>query len=115
MQCTSSACFAIIFSAIKKVSLWKATEINYILHKGDMLFKSPDINQPLAVDELIHVVNIEGYNIHTDFLLHSDILGFNDNIFEHIRNLDSSQTGNDAVFTCGGLSVSLIWGRNWVF
>ena len=66
IQCTSDAYFAIIFTAIKKVSLWKATEINYVLDKGDMLFKSLGINQPLAVDELPHVANIEGY-IHTDF------------------------------------------------
>ena len=68
IQCISNACFAIIFSAIKKVALWKATEINYILDKGDMLFKSLGINQPLAVDELPHVNNIEGYNIHTDII-----------------------------------------------
>ena len=45
-----------------------------------MLFKSLDINQPVAIDELSHVVNIEVYNIQTDFLQHSDIFGYNDNI-----------------------------------
>ena len=116
IQCSSNAYFAIIFSAIKKVSLWKATETNYVLNKGDMLFKKLAINQPLAVDELPHVVNIERYNIHIDFFLqHSDIFGYYDNLFEHIRNLDSSQTGNGVIFTCGRLSVSLIWGRNGVF
>lgn len=38
MQCTSNG--YIIFSAIKKVSLWKAIETNYILDKGNALFKS---------------------------------------------------------------------------
>ena len=32
-----------------------------------MLFKLLGISQPLAVDKLLHVFNIEGYNIHTDF------------------------------------------------
>ena len=74
-----------------------------------MLFKKLATNQPLAVDELPHVVNIERYNIHIDFFLqHSDIFGYNDNLFEHIMNLDSSQTGNGVIFTCGRLSVSLI-------
>ena len=36
IKCTSNAYFAIIFSALKKVSLWKATEINYVLDKGDI-------------------------------------------------------------------------------
>ena len=35
--------------------------------------------------------------------------------YKHIRNLDSSQTENGAIFTCGGLSVLLIWVRNRVF
>ena len=59
MQCTNNTYFAI---------LWKAIKINFILDKGDTLLKSLGINQPLAVDELLHVVNIEGYNIQTDFL-----------------------------------------------
>ena len=40
-----------------------------------MLFKLLGISQPLAVDKLLHVFNIEGYNIHTD----SDIIGYNHN------------------------------------
>ena len=67
IKCTSNAYFAIIFSAIKKVSLWKSIDVHYIIDKGDMFFKSLDINQPLAVDELPYVVDIEGYNTHTYF------------------------------------------------
>ena len=40
------------------------------------------------------------------------IFGYNDNLFEHIRNLDSSQAGNRAIFTCRGLKI---WGKNGVF
>ena len=97
IQCTSNAYFAIIFSAIK---IWKATEINYVLNKADMPFKSLRINKILFIDELPHVANIEGYTIHTDFILqHSDVFEYNDNLFEHIRNLDSSHTGNGVIFT----------------
>ena len=44
-----------------------STEINYMLDKGEMLFKSMGIDQTLAFDELPLVVNIEGYNIHAGF------------------------------------------------
>ena len=47
-----------------------------------------DINQPLAVDELtseVDFVNIEGYIIHTDIFTTSDIFGYNNDLFEHIR------------------------------
>ena len=67
-----------------------------------MLFK------PLGINQSLHVVNIEGYDIDTDiFLQHSDIFGYNDNIFEHTSNLDSSQTGNGSIFTSGGLSGAI--------
>ena len=79
-----------------------------------MLFKSLGINQPLAIDELPHVVNI-GIIFTLIFLQHSDIFRYNDNLFEYIRNFDSSQTGNGAIFTYGGLNVSLILGRIGVF
>ena len=68
IQCTSNGYFAIIFSVIKKVLLWKAIKINYVLDKANTLFISQGIHQPLAVNELPHVLNIEGYNIRTDFL-----------------------------------------------
>ena len=54
IQYTSNAYFEIIFSAIKKVSLWKGIQVNYILDKREMLFKSFGINEPLAIDELPH-------------------------------------------------------------
>ena len=44
------------------------------------------------------------------FLRHSDIIGYNDNLFEHVRNLDFSLLGNGARFTCGAWSILLIWG-----
>ena len=44
-----------------------STEINYMLDKVEMLFKSMGIDQTSAFDELPLVVNIEGYNIHTGF------------------------------------------------
>ena len=52
---------------------------------------------------------MKGYDIDTDiFLQHSDILhGYNNNIFEHTNNLDSSQTGNGSIFTSGGLSGAI--------
>ena len=43
------------------------------------------------------------------------MLGYNDNLADHIRNLDSSQVGNGPICTCGELSILLILDRNGVF
>ena len=71
-----------------------------------MLLKSLEINQPLAVNFLTPSTLMD-LNIHTShFLRHSDIFGYNGNLFEYIRKLDSSYTGYCAVATCRGLSIS---------
>ena len=38
-QCKANAYFAIIFSSIKRVSLWKFLDLDYVLEQGDKIFK----------------------------------------------------------------------------
>ena len=38
-QCTANAYFAIIFSSIKRVSLWKAFDLHYVLEQRDKIFR----------------------------------------------------------------------------
>ena len=38
-QCTVNPYFAIIFSSIKKVSLWKSLDLGYVLKQGNTIFK----------------------------------------------------------------------------
>ena len=40
MQCTSNAYFSIAYYVTKKLSFWKSCDLDYILEKGDILFKS---------------------------------------------------------------------------
>ena len=46
MQCTSIAYFSIIYSAVKRVGLWKSLDLDIILALEDELFKSVRINKP---------------------------------------------------------------------
>ena len=39
IQCTSNAFFAICFSAIKSMSIWKSWDLHYILDQGNQLIK----------------------------------------------------------------------------
>ena len=38
-QCMANAYFAIIFSSIKRVNLWKSSDLDYVLEQGDKIFK----------------------------------------------------------------------------
>ena len=63
MQSTSNAYFSIAYSVIKKPSIWKSWNLDYILEQGDILFKCPGIGQPLTVDELLFNFKIENSNL----------------------------------------------------
>ena len=63
MQSTSNAYFSIAYSVIKKPSIWKSWNLDYILEQGHILFKCPGIGQPLTVDELPFNFKIENSHL----------------------------------------------------
>ena len=91
MQCTSIAYFSIVYSAVKRMGLWKSIDLN-ILAQGDELFKSVRINKPLAVDEFPLIFPFEGHDISCQRLSHeSHIFVDIDNLFENYRHYNSDQ------------------------
>ena len=60
-----NALFSLCWSTIKRVSVWKTWDMDYILEKGDLLYKSLNVHTPLCIDELPrHVnVNIDGCSL----------------------------------------------------
>ena len=115
MQCTSTAYFSIVYSAFKRMGLWKSLDLDTILAQGDELFKSVRINKPLAVDELPLTFSFEGH-ISCQKLSHeSHLLADINNLFENYRHYNSDQRGNGAIFTCGGFSLATIWCVNSFF
>ena len=106
MQCASIAYFSIIYSAVKRVGLWKLLDLDIILVQGDKLFKSVGINDNF----------IEGHDISCQRLSHENLLFVDiDNLFESYGHYNSDQRGNGAIFTCGGFSFATIWCINSFF
>ena len=113
IQCSCNALYAICFSIVKKVSLWKSHDLDYILEKGDETFKHLGIPRPLFMSELPHNILIENMFIEIDMLdNHFGLLGKN-NIFEETAL--TRDTGNGLIFMTGGFTISLIWSKNAVF
>ena len=106
MQCSCNALYAICFSIVKKVSIWKSYDLDYILEKGDETFKHLGISRPLFMSELPRNILIENTVIEIDMLdNHFGLLG-KDNIFE--ENTLTRDTGNGLIFMTGGFTISLI-------
>ena len=116
-QCTANAHFAIIFSSIKRVNLWKSFDLHYVLKQGDKIFKKVCENKKLyeylAVDELPLNFPLEGTNVSARRLAHESLLfAEKNNLFENYRHYSESDRGNGAIFTCGGYSVAIIFAEN---
>ena len=116
MQCTSNAYFAIIFSAIKSIDIWKTFNLDYILEQGDnILFKQVGVYQPLVLDELPHDISIEGTHVSAKMLAHeSNLFVEKENFFENYRHYYSTEKGNGAIFICAGFSVAVLWSQHCI-
>ena len=113
IQCSCNALYAICFSIVKKVSIWKSYDLDYILDKGDKTFKLLGISRPLFMCELPRNIMIENTVIEVDMLGNYFGLLVKDNIFEN--NASVRETGNGLIFMTGGFTISLIWSKNSVF
>ena len=112
IQCSCNALYAICFSLMKKVSIWKSWDLDYILENGDAVFTVIGIPRALSMNELPQNIMIENHNIEIEMLSeHFGLLGQNE-LFKDHKFCD---TGNGLIFTTGGFSFSLIWSKNSVF
>ena len=112
-QCSCNALYAICFSAIKKVSIWKYWDLDYILEHSDTLFVSLGIARALSMNELPTDVEIEKHMLKIEMLDNSvGPLGQNSIFSEHVSMFD---IGNGLIFTTDGYCFSLIWSKNGVF
>ena len=113
IQCSCNALFALCFSLMKKVSIWKPWDLDYILDNGDAVFKTIGIMRALSMYELPQNIMIENNNIEIEMLSeHFGLLG-QKNIFQDHNSI--CDTGNGLIFTTSGFSFSLIWSKNCIF
>ena len=77
-QCTFNAYFAIIFSSIKRLRLWKSFDLDYAMEQGGKMFKKvredKKLYEYLAVDELPLNFPLEGSNVSARRLAHESLV-----------------------------------------
>ena len=119
-QCTAIAHFAIVFSAVKNINIWKSFDLDYILEQGDKIFKQvcrlKGNYDYLAVDEPPLSIQLEGISLSVRRLaLENHLFGDRNNLFENHIHYSETEKGNGAIFTCSGLSIAVIWAGDCVF
>ena len=110
IQCACNSLFAICWSSIKRVSIWKPWDLDYILEHGDALFKDINILRPLSVEELPKTVLINGHVLKVEML--SNVNRF---LGASILFDKDVLPGNGLIFTTNGYCFSLIWTKRNVF
>lgn len=113
IQCACNALYSICFSSIKKVSVWKSFDLDYVLEKGDELFKRLGKFRPLFMDEMPSSVLIERSNIEIEKLSRLyGLMGQTDIFVNHDTITD---IGNGLIFMANEISFSLIWAKKIIF
>ena len=59
MQCVCNALFSICWSKMKQLGCWQTADLDYILMKGDELYKSLDLLRYLSFDDLPRQLTVE--------------------------------------------------------
>ena len=116
-QYTANAYFAITFSLVKRVSVWKSFDRDYILEQGDQIFKKfcedKKRYEYLAVDELPLNFPLEDTNASARGLAHESLLVLEkNNLFKNCSHYIESDKGNREIFTCRGYSAAAILAVN---
>ena len=105
-QCIYNSFSAICFSVIKIVSLWKSNDIYFIA--GQSHLRSLAVTKPFTVHDLPSFVVIKEHVVQTQMVLLSDI-------FNHHKDLTSSEIGDGAIFYFARYSFAFIWNIKPIF
>ena len=58
-QSAAMTLFSICWTKVRRISLWKSFDLDYVLHKGDAIFKSINVNRTLNIEDLPEKVSVE--------------------------------------------------------
>ena len=83
--------------------------MDYILQKGDELYKSLNVHTPLNIDELPQHVNIEGclLTVRLQGNVSSNVI----NYFLKVPYQETLNTGNGLLFFINGYTFALVWSK----
>ena len=74
-QCSCITLTSVCWTTVRKITLWKDFDLDFILHKGDKVYKDVNINRYLNVDELPTKIVIDNSHFDIFVICAEDFLG----------------------------------------
>ena len=62
-QCVCNFIISVLWSKIRHVSLWRTSDLDYVLNNGDTLCKSLGIDRYLDIDDIPQQLHLEGFPV----------------------------------------------------
>ena len=115
-QCACNSLFSICWSTIRRTALWNKLDLDFILIKGDAIYKCLNVNGHLSFDDLPRTVDIDSdtFNIH---MLRNET-GLLNEIIRHnflYSTLNESENGDGLIFITEGYTFSILWSKRNYF
>ena len=110
IQCACNALFAICYSKIKKPGSWNTCDLDYVLIKGDQLFKSINLMRYLGVEDLPHKLNmgVEA-SVKIKYVQNIDVEIKDQCDFPRPSFDQFSNDSNGIIFYVNQMTISLVW------
>ena len=117
IQCSCISLFSVCFSVFKSVSAWNKNDLEYVLEKGDLVYKAQNSITFLSVPELPTTLVIEDFPLTLNF--GADRFGFlhrgSNCISELILNLSLPQLSHGILLFCKSYCFSIIIKNDQIF
>jgi len=117
-QCVCNSLFAIVWSAVKNVSIWNTGDVNLVLYEGTKLYGSLGYtNQYLSVDDIRNQIFLENEVIQIQNLENTThvLKDENNDSVLYTAHLSNSDQGHGMLCIISGVSFSIIWGNSSVY
>ena len=116
-QCSCMALASICMTKIRKPSIWKELDLDFILTQGDVLYKSTGIDRTLYCDELPTVFCIENNLFQIEYPYKEDKFQNDENQFNNLLDncyfSNASVTG--AIVFINGYCISILKHNDFLF
>ena len=116
MQCACNSLFSICSSTVRRVAIWKITDLDYILIKGNEIFKRIGKNCYLAFKDLPKHVTSGNINFIINMLVNEQgELTSNTKSTFLSSSFTRSERGDGLLFMTSGYTFCIIWNKIFFF
>ena len=109
-KCACNALFSICWSVVRDICSWKSVDLDYILVKGDKLYKSLKCHDCLNVDQLPRQVKLFERTVNLDILdenLHDSIAVYGDSFLSDVFTVSNVNTSSCCILFLCSYAVAL--------